>query len=127
MEEDDQCVVVVIVVVGAVFVVVVVVGFSRVCCLSGCCWFGCRRRDDRGRGFCWSFESDAQEVAFQGIPSQAVSCRGGVEIDVVFPSLGWSSLLPTALFCWSDIAGLHLEMSFVQRPSECLGSILACF
>ena len=37
---------VVVVVVGAAFVVIV--GFSRVCCVSDCCWFGCRGRDDRG-------------------------------------------------------------------------------
>ena len=29
-------------------VVFVIVGFSHVCCLSRCCWFGCRCRDDRG-------------------------------------------------------------------------------
>ena len=39
--------------------VVVVVGFSHVYCLSRCCWFGRRRRGDRGRGSCWLFESVA--------------------------------------------------------------------
>ena len=52
---DEQCVV------GAV-------GFSRACCLSGCCWFGCQS--------CWLFESAAHKVAFHGVPFQAVLCRG---------------------------------------------------
>ena len=37
-------------------------------CLSYCCSFGRRCRDDRGRGSCWLFESAAHKVAFHGRP-----------------------------------------------------------
>ena len=94
----------------------------RVHCLSDCCWFSCRCYDDRGRGPYWLFASAADEAAFHGVPFQAVLCRGEpsrvvhvivavsvnfgwllVQVDVVFPSLDWSSLLTT--FSLVGVAG----------------------
>ena len=81
-----------VVVVGNDFVVVV--GLKRVWCFSESCWFGCRRRDDRGRGSHWLFQSAAHKAAFHGVPFQAVMCRAGPsrvvrEIVVVSVNIGW--------------------------------------
>ena len=83
------------------------------------------------------FESAAHTVAFHGVPFQTVLCRSDssrvvreivvvsvnfswlqISLHIVFPSLGWSSLLPV---------GFQLEISFVQRRSWCLAIALACF
>ena len=81
-----------------------------------CCWLGCRSRVGRSRGSCWLLEPAVHEIAFHSIPFRGVFRSGEpgraareivvvsvgsvwlqVQVEVVFPSLGWSSLFPVPL------------------------------
>ena len=79
-------------------------GASVVCCLSGCCWFGCRCRGSSE-------------------PSRVV--REIVVVSVYFGSRFYSRsfvfLASGIFFCLVDVAGLHLEMSCVQRAIVVFG------
>ena len=114
--------------VGAAFVVVV--GFIRVRRLSECCWFDCRCRGAWGRGSCWLVEPAARTLAFYAVPFRAILRRGAPSRVVVRSLLSlrtlpgclyslMSSSISWPIFLASGIAGLHVEMSFAQRPSWC--------
>ena len=88
--EDEQCVVV---------ATVGVVGFSRACCLSGCCWLGwhcrgCRGRGRKGipgpKGLSWS-DTESLLTSKRGASSAvAVRTRSASEVRNVRPRLRFS-------------------------------------
>ena len=99
----------------------------RTCCLVVRCQLGCRCRGDRGLGWCWLFQSAANEVTSHRISNCLLpwcvareivvvsvgSVRVQVNVEVVF-----SSPAPSSLFLVMMISATCLASGPVHRKSD---------
>ena len=98
--------------------------------VCSCCWLGCRSRGDGSRVGCLSL-LHAKSLPMESHLESLV--RSLLSLFVCRYALMSSSHLLASLpcfrypFCLVDIAGLQMEVSFVQRPVWYLAIIIACF